>query len=179
MTLVLGQCYAPTLLGWENDSEGWLLVLLLAGGAIQLVPDGTLLFHLVLIVFMVALLNATLLGPINRILVARERRTKGRIAEAELALLSADQKLREYERRLREARASGYAMLDEVRLRAGREREERLSDVKADLDRWRDEEREKIKQDEVGARVKLMNDARGRAVEISRRILGREVAPPR
>jgi len=162
----------------ETGSEGWLLSLLLAGGAIQLVPDGTLLFHLVLIVFMVTLLNATLLRPINRILEARERRTKGRIEEAELLLLSAEEKMREHEQRLREARASGYAMLDEVRLRIGREREARLSEVKRDLSRLRDEEREKIKQDEVGARIKLMNDAKARAVDISRRILGREVAPP-
>ncbi len=47
--------------------------------AIQLVPDGTLLFHLALIVVMVVLLNVTLLKPINRILEERERRTKGRM----------------------------------------------------------------------------------------------------
>ena len=151
--------------------------LLLAGGAIQLIPDGTLLFHLILIVLMVSLLNATLLGPINRILDKRERRTKGRTAEAERVLFSADEKMREYERRLREARASGYVMLEEVRIRAGREREGRLSEVKEDLSRRRDEERERIKQEGAGARVQLMNDARVRAVEISGRILGREVAP--
>ena len=54
--------------------------------AIQLVPDGTLLFHLVLIVVMVALLNATLLKPINRILEERDRRTKGRLSEAQSTL---------------------------------------------------------------------------------------------
>ena len=39
--------------------------------SIQLVPDGTLLFHLFLVVVMVFVVNRTLLGPINRILAER------------------------------------------------------------------------------------------------------------
>ncbi len=153
------------------------MVLLLAGSAIQLVPDGTLLFHLVLVVFMVGLLNATLLRPINRVLEIRDQRTKGRVAEARKVLASTDQKIREYERRLREARASGYVTLDEVRAAAAQERDRRVSEVKEDLSRWRDAERQKVKEDEGAARVGLMSDARARASEISDRIIGREVAP--
>jgi len=73
-------------------------------------PDGTLLFHLALIIVMVALLNATLLKPINRILEERERLTKGRLSEAQRTLLIVQEKLLEYERRLREARAEGMRL---------------------------------------------------------------------
>ncbi|MEP6819511.1 MAG: ATP synthase F0 subunit B [bacterium] len=154
------------------------MTLLFSGSAIQLVPDGTLLFHLVLIVFMVILLNATLLRPINRVLEIRERRTKGRFGEAERALRSAEEKVREYERRLREARAGGYALLDEVRSAAAEERERKVSNIKAELSRWRDRERENLKKDEAAAKMNLMKEASARAAEISRRILGREVSPP-
>ena len=65
-----------------------------AGSAIQLVPDGTILFHLLLIVVMVSLLNVTLLKPLNRILAERERRTKGGSEEARATLANADEKLR-------------------------------------------------------------------------------------
>ncbi len=79
-------------------------------GSIQLVPDGTLLLHLVLIGGMVALLNATLLKPINRILEEREQRTRGRLSEAAQTLATVDEKMREYEQRLRQARTEGYAL---------------------------------------------------------------------
>lgn len=150
-------------------------LLAFSGSAIQLVPDGTLLFHLGLIVVMVSLLNATLLKPINRILEERERRTKGRIAEAQRILTSVDERMLEYQRRLREARGSGYALLDEERGAASRERERRASAVKAEVTSWRDRERENLKKAEVEVKAGLMKDARARASEIGLRILGRPI----
>ena len=50
--------------------------------SIQLVPDGTLLIHVAAIVVLVFVLNATLFKPVNRLLAAREKRGKGRFAEA-------------------------------------------------------------------------------------------------
>ena len=47
----------------------------LAENSIQLVPDGTLILHVLIILVMVYVLNATLFKPINQILAARERRT--------------------------------------------------------------------------------------------------------
>ena len=51
----------------------------LAEASIQLVPDGTLLLHLVVIFVMVFILNHTLLKPINRILAEREKQIGGRL----------------------------------------------------------------------------------------------------
>jgi F-type H+-transporting ATPase subunit b len=144
-----------------------------SGGAIQLVPDGTLLFHLALIVVMVGLLNATLLKPINRILEERERRTSGRLGEARKVLASIDDKMLEYQRRLREARGTGYALLDEERSAAAREREQKVSAVKEEVARLRDQEKAKLTNDEAAVRETLTQDARVRAAEISARIIGR------
>jgi F-type H+-transporting ATPase subunit b len=136
------------------------------------------LFHLALIVVMVSLLNATLLKPVNRVLEERERRTRGRIGEAQRILALAEEKMLEYERRLREARVSGYTLLEEQRTAASQERERRVSGVKAEVIRWRDEEKERLKRDEVAVKAGLMKDARERAYEIGVRILGRHLRTP-
>jgi len=152
-----------------------LSFLAFSSGAIQLVPDGTLIFHLALIVAMVSLLNATLLKPINRILADRERRTKGRFGEAQEILASVDKKMLEYQQRLRDARGVGYALLDEERSAASRNREEMVSAVKAEVMQWHDEEREKLKTAEADVKANLVKDAGARATEISARILGRSI----
>jgi F0F1-type ATP synthase membrane subunit b/b' len=51
------------------------LVLGFAENSIQLVPDGTLILHVIIILVMVYVLNATLYKPINKILESREKRT--------------------------------------------------------------------------------------------------------
>jgi F-type H+-transporting ATPase subunit b len=152
-----------------------LPLLAFAEGAIQLVPDGTLLFHLALIIAMVALLNATLLKPINRILEERERLTKGRLSEAQRTLLIVNEKLLEYERRLREARAEGYALMERERAVISEERNRKVAQVKSEIARVLSEERETLKMETAQVRGKLTVDARSIALEIGRQILRRPI----
>jgi F-type H+-transporting ATPase subunit b len=152
-----------------------LPLLAFAEGAIQLVPDGTLLFHLALIIAMVALLNATLLKPINRILDERDRLTKGRLSEAQRTLLIVDEKLLEYERRLREARAEGYALMERERAAISEERNRKLAQVKSEIARVLSEQRETLKMETAQVRGKLTVDARSIALEIGRQILRRPI----
>ena len=147
-----------------------------AEGAIQLVPDGSLLLHLAIIIVMVALLNATLLKPINRILEERERLTKGRLSEAQKTLLTVDEKLFEYERRLREARAEGYALMERERGIISDEKQRKLTEVKAEIARLLSVERERLKTEGTQVRGRLSVDAKEIALEISRQILGRPIA---
>lgn len=147
-----------------------------AEGSIQLIPDGTLLFHLAIIIVMVMLLNATLLKPINRILEERERRTKGRLNEAEGTLLTVNEKLSEYERRLREARAEGYALMEQERAVISEERQRKLAQVKSEIAQLLSAEKEKLKLEGAQVRGKLVVDARGIALEIGRQILRRPIA---
>ncbi len=157
--------------------EGYRVFLLgFAGSRIQLVPDGTLLFHLALIVVMVVLLNVTLLRPINRILEQRERRTKGRLTEAHGTLLAAQEKLAEYEWRLREARAEGYAQMDEERAVLTREGQRQMAQVKAEIARSLSEEKRDLAIDVQQAKGKLAVEARTMASLISRQILRRPIA---
>jgi F-type H+-transporting ATPase subunit b len=148
-----------------------------AGGAIQLVPDGTLLFHLVLVVVMVALLNATLLKPINRILEERERRTKGRFSEAQEIMAQVSNKLADYESRLREARTAGYGLMEEQRSVASRERERKMAEVKTEVTTWLDAEKKALQAQQEQARLALAVEARTRASEITTHVLGRTIKP--
>ena len=150
-------------------------LLAFSDNAIQLVPDGTLLFHLALIVVMVALLNGTLLKPINRILEERERRTKGRIGDAQKTLASVDERMLEYQRRLRDARGAGYLLLEEERTAASRNREQLVTAVKTEVTRWQEQEKENLRKAEGDVRASLIKDARARAAEIGSRILGRPI----
>jgi F-type H+-transporting ATPase subunit b len=163
-------------LRWQLGLEvGSLVFLGLAGNAIQLVPDGTLLLHLALIAVMVALLNVTLLKPINRILEKRERRTKGRFAEAQSILASLSERLLEYEARLREARAEGYVLLEEERAAVSRERERKVAEIKVEVTTLLHEQKEKLRIDAEQIRATLEKDAKAMALEIARQILRREV----
>jgi F-type H+-transporting ATPase subunit b len=148
-----------------------------AGSSIQLVPDGTLLFHLALVIVMVYLLNVTLLKPINRILEERERRTKGRFTEAQALLQTVSERLREFEIGMREARARGYLLLESERTSASRERERKVSEVKLEVTRWLDAEKRQLQADEEEVKARLLKDARVRAWEIGGQILGRAVSP--
>ena len=147
----------------------------LAGGAIQLVPDGTLLLHMILIVVMVVVVNRTLLGPINRVLAERDSRTKGRFGEAQTTLATAAERMAEYERRIREARAAGYKELEEMRAASSLESSKKLAEVRAEAGAWRDAEKAKILATEEEVKSKLAGEAKGMAAEISSRILGRSV----
>src|SRR5918993_3977549 len=98
-----------------------------AENSIQLVPDGTLFLHIVIILLMVFVLNATLFKPINRILEERERRTRGRSGEAHDILQRVEEKLAHYEQTLREARAGGYRLMEQERSTAMGERQAKLS----------------------------------------------------
>jgi F-type H+-transporting ATPase subunit b len=150
-------------------------VLVFAGPTIQLVPDGTLLFHLLLVIVMVAVVNATLLKPINRILEEREKKTKGRLSEAQNVMLKVEEELREYERRLREARSEGYSLMERERQALAAERERRVAELRARISRQLLDERQRLNSETEQAKVALARDAQGLALEISRQILQRPV----
>jgi F-type H+-transporting ATPase subunit b len=139
------------------------------------VPDGTLLFHLLLIILMVAVLNATLLKPINRILEERDRRTKGRLSEAETTLVAVEEKLRHYEARLREARAEGYAQMERERATLSADRQRRVSETKAEIARVLSAETQTLMTEMEAGKAKLGAEAHANALEISQHILGRPV----
>ena len=146
-----------------------------AENSIQLVPDGTLILHVLIILVMVYVLNATLFKPINRILEARERRTKGRLSEAQEILRSVSEKLANYERQLRQARGEAYAFSESERGAAMQERQKKLNEMRQKLAESIAQEKEAIQQQAEAARGTLEIESRRLAREIGARVLSRPI----
>jgi F-type H+-transporting ATPase subunit b len=152
----------PVLLGFAEDS-------------IQLVPDGTLVLHVIIILVMVYVLNATLYKPINQILASREKRTRGRLSEAQEIMVSVTDKTSDYEKSLRQARGEAYAYSEAQRAEALKDRQQRVSEMRAELAKSIAREKQDIAQQAADARVALESDTRQIAAEIGTRILNRPV----
>ena len=152
----------PVILGFAEDS-------------IQLVPDGTLLLNIFIILLMVYLLNVTLYKPINQILASREKRTRGRLSEAEEITQNVNAKMTEYEASLRQARSEAYAMTEAQRVEAMKDRQQKLNDARSEFAASVAREKETIQQQASAARQTLDGDARRIAAEIGGRVLRRPV----
>ena len=153
-----------------------MLPLGLAENSIQLVPDGTLILHVLIILVMVYVLNATLLKPVNRILEARDKRTKGRLSEAQQILSDVSEKLRQYERALRQARGQAYAFAEKERAGAMQERQVKVNEMRERLAESIRREKEGIKRQSEEARATLEVESRRLAREIGSRVLHRSLS---
>lgn len=147
-----------------------------AENSIQLVPDGTLILHIAIILIMVFVLNATLFKPINRILEEREKRTRGRTGEAREILQRVEEKIAHYEHSLREARAEGYRLMEQERATAMNERQTKLGAVREDINRLVSEQKQAISTQVKDAHATLESDARRLAAEIGAQILDRPIS---
>jgi F-type H+-transporting ATPase subunit b len=146
-----------------------------AENSIQLVPDGTLILHVIIILVMVFVLNATLYKPINRILEAREKRTRGRMSEAQEIMTDVSQKLVNYEKQLRQARADAYALSEQERTAAMQARQQKLNEMREQLSASIAKEKQVIGEQAEGARASLEDESRKIASDISSRVLNRRV----
>jgi F-type H+-transporting ATPase subunit b len=145
----------------------------LAEAAIQLVPDGTLLLHLLLVVVMVFVLNRTLLKPINDILAEREKQIASRLKEAEAMAAETDEKLRRYNSALRDARAEGYRLLEKERARALKEKDEKVRQYREEVSKNVAAQVEQTRQQEQKVRGELESQAVAVGELISSQILRR------
>jgi F-type H+-transporting ATPase subunit b len=152
-----------------------VLLLAFAESAIQLVPDGTIFFHIFLILLMVWVLNRTLFKPINQVLAERETQTEGSSSETQSIVSNMSQKTRDYERRLRDARTEGYQLLETQKLETLRDRERRISELKNEISSWSEARRAELKKESENARVSLEQNSRELAATIASRILKRPI----
>ncbi len=147
--------------------------MILAEDTIQLVPDATLLLHLVFIVVMVVVLNRTLLKPINHILSEREKQITGRLREAEALTAESQEKLKKYSDTLREARAAGYKLLEKERADGLKDKEQKLRQSRAELSNNVSAQVEQIREQEQAVKSELEGQAATIGNLISSQILRR------
>ena len=145
----------------------------LAESSIQLVPDGTLLLHLLMIGVMVSVLNRTLLRPVNEILREREKQITGRLNEAATLTAEAEDKLKKYNTALREARAEGYRLLEKERAAALKDKDEKVRQYREELSNSVAQQLEATRRQEEQVRSELEAQAATVGGLISSRILRR------
>ena len=145
----------------------------LAEASIQLVPDGTLLLNLLMVGVMVFVLNRTLLKPINKILAEREKQVEGSIEEAKLLSAETEEKVKQYNATLREARGEGYRLLEKERAAALKEKDEKIRLYREDMSKKVADQVEKTRQQEDKVREELESQAAAIGDLISSQILRR------
>ncbi|MGH9899377.1 MAG: hypothetical protein ACRD63_16965 [Pyrinomonadaceae bacterium] len=148
----------------------------LAEGTVQLVPDGSLLIHITLILLMISLLNATLFKPIFSILEKREREKHSGFGEAEQILQDAHEKLAQYENRLHDARSEAYHLIEAERAVAVNSRQEKIAVIREQINQQLIEQKALIHTQTEEALTTLKSEAHKTAARISQNILGRSVA---
>ena len=147
------------------------MILLAFAESIQLVPDGTLVLHIAIIITMVFALNRLLFRPVNRILDEREQRTRGRSGEAHEIIRRVKESLLQYENSLRQARAESYRLLEQQQSEASGERQRKVVMVRKELEEEIEEQKREIQAQADDARVTLEGEARRAAASISSQVL--------
>lgn len=147
--------------------------MVLAENSIQLVPDGTLLVHLLMVALMVFILNRTLLKPINQILSEREKQITGRRREARALAAETDEKLRKYQEALHEARVDGYKLLEKERAEGLKQKDEKVRVYREQLSTEVASQVENIRQQEQSVKGELESQAASIGSLISSQILRR------
>jgi F-type H+-transporting ATPase subunit b len=141
--------------------------------SIQLVPDGTLIVHIAIIITMVFVLNRILFGPVSRTLNERETLTHGRTSEARETIERVKESLLRYENSLRQARAEGYRLLEQQQLEAYGERQRKVTVVRKEVEEQIEEQKREIRAQADDARATLQDEARRVAANISAQLLRR------
>jgi F-type H+-transporting ATPase subunit b len=141
--------------------------------SIQLIPDGTLLIHIVIIISMVFVLNRLLFKPVLRTLSEREARTHGRTDEARETIRKVGENLSRYENSLRQARAEGYSLLEQQQAEANSERQQKVAEVRTEIEEQLGQEKNEIQSQAERARATLLGEAERVATEIKTQVLRR------
>jgi F-type H+-transporting ATPase subunit b len=144
---------------------------LLAFQEVRLVPDGTLLIHIALILIMIWVLNRTLFRPINRVIEARERNKGGHSSEAQEILKNIGEQQSRIEAAMLEARSEGYELIERERAHATVARQEKIGTVKEEVVGLIERENAELDKQTVAARATIAAEAERMAERISSNIL--------
>ncbi|HJY27817.1 MAG TPA: ATP synthase F0 subunit B [Pyrinomonadaceae bacterium] len=147
--------------------------MVLLEATIQLVPDGTLLLHLLMVVVMVFILNRTLLKPINRILAEREKQVEGRLQEAQALAAETEHKLKTYNDALHAARVDGYKLLERERAEGLKAKDEKVRVQREQVSREVAAQLDNIKRQEQSVKQELEVQAVSISSLISAQVLRR------
>jgi F-type H+-transporting ATPase subunit b len=147
------------------------MLLLPLAESIQLFPDGTLFFHIGLILLMIVVLNRTLFRPINAIMRAREKHKSGRGGEADELRQVVSQKQKEYDTAMLAARNESYELIERERAEAVELRQKTISDARAESSNRIASEKDRLRDEVANAKVEIVREANQMSDKITANIL--------
>lgn len=124
-------------------------------------------------------LRRVLYRPLQGVLAARTERIEGRLENARQQFQLAEEKLKQYEASLRQARQENYHRIDERRRAALTECQQVLDEARRQAADAVVAAREEIAADSARARAQLQAEVETLATEVAAAVLGRAaVVPP-
>lgn len=144
---------------------------ILAFAGVQLIPDGTIIIHIALILIMIWLLNRTFFRPINKVIESREKNSGGRSSEAQEILNQVQEKNVAFDASMREARSEGYELIEKQRSKAVAKRQKKVETVKEEVETLVSTEKETIAKQTAEAQKAITAEAQKMAEKISTNIL--------
>lgn len=138
---------------------------------VRLVPDGTMLIHIALILIMIWILNRTFFRPINRILESRERNKGGRSVEAQEILKQVGEKQTRYNQAMLQARSEGYEIIETERNTATVHRQEKIAVTREEVAQKIEREKQELERQTAAVRTTIAAEAEQIAEKISSNLL--------
>jgi F-type H+-transporting ATPase subunit b len=143
------------------------------GGAVTVIPDGSLLIQIVNFVFLIWVLNMLLYRPIRKILAQRKEKIGGLELSIETSDKDAQEKDQAFAAGIKEARARGLKEKEALLLQATEEEKSIIAEINRKAQAELTEIRVKIKNDAEVARESLRKEVDNFADQICQKILGR------
>ena len=131
---------------------------------------------IVILIILHFYLKAMLFGPLDKVLKQRDQLTSGARQTAEETLVAAEQKERQYETKLRDARAEVYKHREETRQQWLRDQVTKLGEARTNSQTAVKAARESIQVEAVAARKNLEETSSALAQEIARAVLSGRAA---
>lgn len=148
-----------------------MVILAFAEGSIQLLPDGTLLIHIVLILAMIWILNRTFFRPINKVIESRDKSRGGGLSESEKILRTVDEKNLLLETELLDARTRGYELIEKERSKAVADRESTIGAAREEVEQKIAGDHAELDSQTSKARAEISKEAEIMAEKISSNVL--------
>lgn len=146
------------------------------GGGVTVVPDWSFLLQMANFVFLIIVLNLLLYRPIRRVLRERRETFEGLEAAAKRALARLEEQEAAYARTLKEARAKGLKIKEDLVREAELEEKRLTGEIHARAQAELEAVREKIRREAEQTRAALAQHVEEFAGQIVGKLLGRPVS---
>ena len=141
----------------------------------NLLPDYTFFFQLLLFLIVLFSLNSLLFKPVLALLDKRKIATVGTQDEVGHLKEKAEQKLKEYEAKMAQARVAGGQLKDKIKKEGEALAAEKIGQSRKSADEHINQMQSQITQQSLEARLSLGKEAENLAKQFAEELLGRTI----